>query len=277
MKRLGYVTIIVLLASACGRTGAPPTKCAHAQSTDKNAYSVDGEPIAWREPGLEQRYTAVDFNSVLVTDSAKSANGAWASVTHQSSADFAVMQITYGGLDRYALFGLSRENKLVVELWKLVPADGTIIAQGPVGGDASTQLAPKSFEKTRIFEGAQDHEPVAIEYDPADRYVVCAMRDPQGEVSLSQLDAQNPATPPVPLHDSTAIPELNEVQYAQKFDHAQLGRVFVFGTAFASHERIVLVDTDDNGVFDGAPLVGDDDFFASQGLDHFEDWVNLNR
>ncbi len=54
-------------------------------------------------------------------------------------------------------------------------------------------------------------------------------------------------------------------------------RSFVFGTAFESHKRIMLVDTDNVGVFDGPPLVGDDAFFESQGLDRFEDWISLYR
>jgi len=93
---------------------------------------------------------------------------------------------------------------------------------------------------------------------------------------LLQIDAQDPTTPPLLLYDSSTIPELNDVQYAQKADHALLGRVFKFGTAFASHRRIMLVDANNDGSFDGPPLVGDDEYFASQGLDRYEDWFSLN-
>jgi hypothetical protein len=235
-------------------------------------YMGDGL-TAWRELGFKQHYTAENFNSVLVTDSVQDATGAWQSVTHQSSANFSVLHVASGGLDGYAVFGLTRDKKPVVELWNLVSAAGTVVVQG---GGTPPQLVAKAFQKTGIHEGAPDHKAVAFEYDPAGRYVVCAIRDPQGEVSLTQFDAQSPTTPPVVLYDSTAIPELNEVQYAQKADHALLGRILVFGTAFASHKRIMLVDSDNDGVFDGAPLVGDDDFFASQGLDRYEDWISLN-
>jgi len=240
-------------------------------------YTVGGDLLGWREAGFEQHFTAVNFNSVRVTDSVQDPSGAWQSVTHQSSASFSVLHVASGGLDRYAVFGLMRNKEPVVELWDLVPDEGTVVVQGAVGGATSPQLVPKKFQKTRIFKGAPDQGAVAFEYDPAGRYVVCAIRGPQGEVSLLQIDAQDPAASPVILYDSTAIPELNEVQYAQKADHVLLGRVFKFGTAFASHRRIMLVDTDNDGVFDGAPLVGDDDFFETLGLDVFEDWTSLDH
>ncbi|MEW5749018.1 MAG: hypothetical protein AB1793_09595 [Candidatus Thermoplasmatota archaeon] len=240
-------------------------------------YTEGDGLTAWREPGFEQRYTAENFNSVLVTDSAQDAGGEWQSVTHQSSANFSVLHVASGGRDRYAVLGLTREKEPVVELWNLVSDSGTVVLLGGSGGSIPPQLVPKRFRKTRIFEGVPDQGAVALEYDPAGRYVVCAIRDPQGEVSLVQINAQDLAAPPVVLYDSTAIPELNDLQYAQKGDHVVLGRVFVFGTAFASHRRIMLVDSDNDGVFDGAPLIGDDDFFESLGLDVFEDWTSLDH
>ncbi len=292
MKQLAYVTAAGLLATACGRSDlARTTQTSEAMSEDeaiqlalgsdpslnhqgKQGY-IDGDyPLGWREPGFEQRFTAVNFNSVHVMDSVQDATGAWQSVTHQSSANFSVLHVASGGLDRYAVFGLTRDKKPVVELWNLVAAAGSVVVQG---GGTPPQLVPKAFQKTRIYEGAPDHKAVAFQYDPAGRYVVCAIRNPQGEVSLMQIDAQNPATPPVVLYDSTEIPELNEVQYAQKIDHALLGRVFVFGTALVARKRIMLVDANNDGTFDGPPLVGDDDFFASKGLDRFEDWISLNH
>ncbi|MCC6408702.1 MAG: hypothetical protein IT453_16180 [Planctomycetes bacterium] len=239
---------------------------------------IEGDyPLGWRAPGFKQRFTAVNFNSVLVMDSAQDAGGAWQSVTHQSSANFSVMHVASGALDRFAVFGLTRDKKPVVELWNLVAAAGTVVLHGSSGGTTSPQLVPKGFLKTRIYTGAPNQGAVAFEYDPAARYVVCAIRDPQGEVSLLQINAQNPSTPPVVLCNSTTVPELNDVRYALKADHTALGRVIKFGTAFKSHKRIMLVDASNDGVFDGPPLVGDDAYFAAQGLDTFEDWIDLDH
>jgi hypothetical protein len=294
MKRLASVAAGGLLAIACGTSDAPPTKPASEAMTESEAFQlalesapslynqskqgyIEGDyPLGWREPGFKQHFTAINFNSVRVIDSAQDATGAWQSVTHQSSASFSVLHVASGGLDRYAVFGLTLDKKPVVTLWDLVPKQGTVVVQGAIVGAPPPQLVPKKFQKRRIYEGAPDQGAVAFEYDPAGRYVVCAIRDPQGEVSLMQIDAQNPSAPPVVLYDSTTIPELNEVQYAQKFDHALLGRVFVFGTAFVAHREIWLVDANNDGTFDGPPLVGDDDFFKSQGLDRYEDSISLN-
>lgn len=300
MKRLAYFVLVALVTVGCTGTDAKRTASAQSHyaassecmptdeavrlalqsdasilSQNKRAYMENDEPIAWRASDREQRFTAVNFNSVRVTDSVRNSNGDWQSVAHQGSTNFSLMQITHGGLDRYALSGLTRDGRLVVELWSLVSAQGTVVVQGASGTSTSPQLVAKTFQKTRIIEGAQGHKPVAIEYDPAGRYVVCAIRDPQGQVSLNRLDPRIPASPLTLLHDSTTIPELNGVQYAQKFDHAQLGRILVFGTAFEAHKRIVLVDADNDGVFDGAPIVGDDAFFEAQGLNRFEDYDSL--
>ena len=291
MKQLVFSAVAGLIATACGTSSEPLSEVmteheaiqlalesepSVGQFADQGYTEGDGL-TAWREPGFTQRYTAENFNSVLVIDSAQDASGAWQSVTHQSSANFSVLHVASGGRDRYAVFGLTRDKEPVVALWKLIQVAGAVVIQGGSGGGVPAQLVPKGFQKTRIFEGAPDQGAVAFEYDPAGRYVVCAIRDPQGEVSLLQIDAQNPATPPLVLYDSTTIPELNEVQYAQKGDHNVLGRVFIFGTAFASHKRIMLIDSDNDAVFDGAPLVGDDDFFESLGLDVFEDWTSLDH
>lgn len=295
MKKLTIVTVC-LLGVSCGSNAPLDTTDPRTITEDEAiqialesnsppldqgeaGYITEGELTAWREPGRKQTYTAENFNSVLVTDSVQDASGAWQSVTHQSSANFSVLHVASGGLDRYAVFGLTRDKSPVVELWNLAPAEASIVVQGSLDGYSYTQLdlVAKDFQKTRIFKGGPDSGAVAFEVDPAGRYVVCAIRDPQGEVSLLQIDAQTSAVPPTVLYDSTTIPKLSEVQYAQKADHALLGRVFVFGTAFDARKRIMLVDGDNDGVFDGAPLVGDDSFFSSQGLDRFEDWISLNH
>jgi hypothetical protein len=61
----------------------------------------------------------------------------------------------------------------------------------------------------------------------------------------------------------------------QKADYITLGRVFKFGTDFDNHHQIMLIDANNNGVFEVVPLVGDDDFFSAEGLDHFEDSTSL--
>ena len=71
------------------------------------------DPLGWRAPGFRQRYTAINFNSVVVTDFAEGTGGAWFSVAHQSSATFYVMRVACGGLDRYAVLGLTRDERPV--------------------------------------------------------------------------------------------------------------------------------------------------------------------
>ena len=234
------------------------------------AYVSNEAPRAWSEPGFEQRYTGVDFKSVIVTDRAIASSGEWESVRHESVASFTFMHLAAGTLDRYALLGVSADDEIIVETWTLEAGEETNSISGAL-------LRPKAFKKKRVFQGASRHEPRGIELDPEGRFVLFILRSEQNVTSVYQLDLSHISAGPVELASSSITPELSDVCYVQKFDHVDLGRVYVLGTNFVQHRRVLFIDADNNGIFDGSPLVGDDSFFRSQGLDAYEDWINLDR
>ena len=55
-------------------------------------------------------------------------------------------------------------------------------------------------------------------------------------------------------------------------DHVQLGRVCYLESQIDGNLRILLVDDDNDGTFEGAPLVGSFSYFTQLGLDTYEDW-----
>jgi hypothetical protein len=240
-------------------------------------YIAGDEPLAWKQPGFIQRYTAVNFNSVIVTDFAQLASGEWESLSHQSSASFVLMTLASGSLDDFVLLGFTRDDYIVVERWTLVEGSGSVVTFGGGGTGPSELLRPKVFQKERLFKGAAGQRPVDVEMDPDGRYVVFGTTTSDDFVTIFQLDCTDPNAVPLVLADSSTIPELSDARDIQKFEHVILGRVFVVSTIFSDWQRIVFVDANNDGIFDGSPLVGDDAFFEAQGLDQYEYWINLNR
>jgi hypothetical protein len=232
----------------------------------------DELPLAWRGEGIEQRWTAKDFRTLIVTDLTPKGN-----VTHERTASFTFLHVEPARLDAYDLLGITPDEDLVVVRWTLVPRDGSDLAECAPRASASLRPPPKDFEERRLFQGLRGHAPLGIQGDPRGRFVLFAARDETGVVTAYRIDATTDGHEPVPLTSSLAIPQLADLRYTQKFDHAKLGRVYVLGTSFEDHHRILLVDSDDDGVFERPPLVGDDAFFEQQGLDRYEDWRSLNR
>ena len=232
----------------------------------------DELPLAWRGEGIEQRWTATDFRTLIVTDLTPTGK-----VTHQRTASFTFLHVEPARLDAYDLLGITPERDLVVARWTLVPRNGGDSAEDALGAPASFRPPPKDFEERRLFQGLRGHAPLGIQGDPQGRFVLFAARDEAGVATVYRIDATTDGNEPVALTSSLAIPQLADLRTTQKFDHAKLGRVYVLGTGFEDHHRIVLVDADDDGVFERPPLVGDDAFFEQQGLDRYEDWRSLNR
>jgi hypothetical protein len=237
----------------------------------------DELPLAWRSEGFEQRWTATGFRTLRVTDRVRGITGAWQSITHERGASFTFLHVEPARLDAYDLLGVTPERDLVVVRWTLVPREGGGSAEDAPQAPASRRPPPKDFEERRLFQGLRGHAPLAVQGDPRGRFVLFAARDEAGLVTVYRLDATTDGNEPVALTSSLATPELADLRYTQKFDHALLGRVYVLGTSFEDHHRIVLVDSDDDGVFERPPLVGDDAFFEEQGLGRYEDWRSLTR
>jgi len=232
----------------------------------------DELPLAWRGEGIEQRWTARDFRTLIVTDQTPGGTA-----THQRTASFTFLHVEPARLDAYDLLGVTAEEDLVVVRWTLVPRDAGEDAGDQRAAPASRRPPPKVFEERRLFQGLRGHRPLGIQGDPQGRFVLFAARDEADVVTVYRVDATTDGNEPVALTSSLAIPELADLRTTQKFDHAQLGRVYVLGTSFEDRHRILFVDSDDDGVFERPPLVGDDAFFEEQGLDRYEDWRSLNR
>lgn len=222
----------------------------------RSESSVGEYLVAWQQPGFVQRYGGVNFNSLRVIDEVERASGEWESLVHQGSATFFVWRTKAAGLDEYALIGSARDGDVVIELWTLVGEDGNVVHHGELGATIpSSELEPKRFSKRRIVEGFTGYSAVDVDVDPDLRFVVFLVTAPDGAVEFYQLDLEDPAGAPLMLAESGSIPELGSALRVQRFDHVTLGRVYRVETSRDLDKVILFVDLDNNGQFDGGPLV----------------------
>ncbi len=229
--------------------------------------------LAWRQPGFRQTYTAVNFNTLVVHDAVESSAGEWEPVSHRGNTNFILMDVASAGLDDYVLLGFTRDGDIVIERWVLGLGGGAVVERGRGAALPSPSLAPKEFIKTNLFQGLPEHKPLVIEADPSGRFVIFALRDPGGITTVYQLDCSIPGKSPVALTDSAKIPELGSITSVGKFDHVALGRTYSFDTEAPRPGRVVFIDGNDDAIFDGSPLVGDEAYFRTLGP--WQDWRSL--
>ena len=235
-------------------------------------------PLAWSEGPFRQWYTAKNFNSLTVRETELNDDGdASGTVEYTSSARFTVMRIATGSRDSFTLYGFAQDNELVVEQWEVIPKGQNIVVSGSGVQSGQDELFAKQFDKKRIFKGLAHHLPLAVDADPLGRFVVIVDRSPLGVVSIRQIWATD-GVPPTTLTASDAIPEVLEITSVNKYDHSDLGRVyFCTSDNFIDGHAIMLVDLEDDGNFDGSPIVASYEEFSQRGLIGYDVMRFLNR
>jgi hypothetical protein len=243
---------------------------------DDLALIEDDDPLAWRSNGFRQYFTAKNFNALVVTDVALLDDGSKDSIVHQKSAGFSLMRVAPFRLDDYALFGIARDGDLVVARWQLIAQANSVVVSGTGSGVTNGQLSPKGFHRKRLHKGLAGHLPMGIEAEPEGRYVILVDQAPDGEVFVRHLSLADGSLPTT-VATSQTVPELSTMQYMNKYDHAQLGRIYVLDSSIEVGQRVMFVDSDFDGVLDGSPIAGDHQFFEVNGLANFEDFTELDR
>jgi len=231
--------------------------------------------IGWKSDSLVQKFTGINFNSLRVTDNYLLPDGTTQFVEYLGSARFDVMYVACGGLDHYVLYGPNRAGELVAELWTLEPTTGYAVVQGGTAQGAVPRIVPKEFHRELILRDFVGSEVRGIELDPQGRFAICALRRPDGSGAVYQILIGTGLQPPNLLYDSSSIPELAKVSSIEKGDHALLGRVYQLSTPLDDDAHILLVDANNDGVFDGSPIVGSYDYLDTLQLFNIEDWDPL--
>lgn len=214
-------------------------------------YVSDAPLLAWWEETRLQEYEATDFKDLLVIDRVRrSAEDEWRLFAqHRTEASFTFIHLEACRRDLYTLGGFDSDGRFVLERWELFET-------GPPG--------QKRFEKTRLVTASLGDRFHGLEFDPEGRFVFVLLGTTEA-VSLYRFDARVPldfagGARPTVLVDSTSVPELLTMADPQAGTHLATGkRVLCFTPIdlWSDPAHLMFLDVDNDGTFDGPPLVGD--------------------
>ncbi len=283
---VGFVPItIALLAASCESppsvvrespniVGDPRATDEAERATETNLHGLgylgsDGFTV-WDDTEIRQSYGATNFREVSVLDEyLKAAPGDPASVAHSGASNFDFWCIESAGLDKYCVAGIGASGDFILERWELVPA--TVASRSepaarPLVVTQSGEVLSKDFQKTRIFEGPLGVSVISVGFDPEERFMLALLTDDQGLTTIYKFDNVKGAVP-IPVYDSITYPELATLGHFNRFDHkATLSRVWILSAlSLYGDLQMMMFDDDNDGEFDGEPLIGNDEYFESVG------------
>lgn len=262
---LGACLLLLGFVPACTRDAPGPSALGRSLRVAPAEHLVEGV-WTWIAPTQRQRLHLTDFRDVrLVDERRETADGPWVATSHEARADFDVLWPAAAGAGVLALAGFDAEGALVVERWEL---------RGAPAGDGPGVAGRAPFEITPLYRGPLGDGLHAVGFDHRGRYLLLLVRQGQS-VALQRLE-NRPGAQPERLLDSGSQPELAAMRHLQQLRHARLGITWQLLASPLEELRILLVDGDDDGRLDGAPLVADAARMAELGLEDGADWRPLN-
>jgi hypothetical protein len=241
------------------------------------ASTIGGFGIpSWADPGFRQVYGQSGSREFRVHDSgADPTSDTWQTLVHRERTSFDIHSVGSATKDVFCLAGFASNADFVLERWELVPATGPDSSAPETSAwPRAHGLVHKAFQRTVLHRGPLAKEVVSVEADPEDRFVIAELRADDGTVALYRFACIEAATPEL-LWDSTMLPELEQAESLQRFQHALFGRVWFLSNRTNHQWEIALVDADNDGSFDGPPLVGDPAFFDRIGFGVWDEWDPL--
>lgn len=249
---------------ACTRDVPGPSTFGRSLRVEPADHLVEGV-WTWIAPTQRQRLHLANFRELrLVDERRETADGPWIATSHAARADFDVLWPASAGAGVLALAGFDAEGALVVERWEL---------RGVPTGDGPGGASREPFEITPLFRGPLGDGLHDVGFDHQGRYLLLLVR--QGEsVALQRLE-NRPGARPEKVLDSGRLPELAAMRHVQQLRHVRLGITWQMLDSPLEELRILLVDGDDDGRLDDAPIVADAARMAELGLEDWADWRPL--
>ncbi len=213
---------------------------------------------SWFEPGLKQEYLPIGFEDVRIVEKTLDyGTGVWNSLEIVESSAFPIGAVRSSGKDFWYLTGVDAAGNTVFEQWRLKSGKTGLLGQSP----------KKSIKRTEIFRGLCETI-IDFAVDPERRFLLALGRDTSGVQYLYQL-ALAPGSLPVLILSGIQVQDLNASDFIQRYDHLNLGRMWVIMNEDPGQSPagvIVLLDSNNDGVFDPSPLIGDGIDLYSNGV-----------
>ncbi len=226
----------------------------------------DGPIRVWAQPDFIQGYHLY-YNArklEVVDQRPDPVTGVWQQASYVGFASFKISHAATARDGRFALAGWAgaSDDEFVIERWNLgSPRPPRFM----FGTGTSVPFPVKNLVRTEIYRGPLGVTLRGFEFDAEERYMLAVLEDGAGLVSLYQFPNRANVTPVV-VADSSTYPELASVRHIQKFDHPDGGRQLEAYWEPPSTFSLIFVDADNDGVFDGAPVMGEWSHLESIGL-----------
>lgn len=179
--------------------------------------------------------------------------GEWLAASYVGTAAYKLSGVAPSQEDAWAVAGWSERvaDEFILERWELVVSP----SQQPTGGGGPPPLFPaKHFRRTEIYRGIVQGEFRGLEFDYEARFIYVLLGS-ETTASLLKFDNVANASPQTLATEATQ-PDLVGMHHLQKYEHMSLGRILECSRLFPGYEAVVFVDTNNDGVFDGAPIIG---------------------
>jgi hypothetical protein len=264
-KRVVWTGFLGVVAAGCTSpprsSDSPPRISAETSSPTRIEALSQGcweeGVLSWRQADFVQQYVLNSGGELVVIDDAlDGATGEWTKTAHATEVAFDPFVSASAGRDWFVIGGLDRAtNEMVIERLELA-------------SNVSSPASPpaKAFSRLEIYRGPLSKTLVALGADPNKRFLLL-LTDPSPARRLYQIPMQPNATP-VLLYDAVAQPVLAQAWMLNLLQHVALGRIWLVSgmTDTFTGETMVLVDTDNDGIFEPSPRVGLHEELVASGL-----------
>ena len=244
-----------------------------------DSQGSDEWPLNRRIGDYSQRFSIVNGSAIAVVDEVKGDLGT-ESIAFQCSANYSVRDLDGYATDKFVATGSTSGGQAKVVQYVLVESSGSAVVSGSQGVPSNT-LTAKVFRRVSLYEGELQGAPVSIVGDPDERYALLLTVDENAIRYLYRLSLSSPGDDPELVWDSVGIPALRQMSTLSVQQHTTLGRVVIADPDFdpvtgpATAARAFYVDSNNDGVFDGAPYTVWHSMLEQQDLLDPAEWSHL--
>lgn len=192
---------------------------------------------------------------------------------HKVELDLRPWDVTSAGLDRFAVTGMDGAGGIVVETWTLEDAPALSLKGAPLEADERGPAVARQFRKFRIYEGEPADSVGPLVFDSRARSLLFLTFQGQ-QAELVRLK-NAPGAMPERILDSDECPALLRLEAGNVFYQDGVGTCYEFVPGLQGQitdaPGLLFIDKEDDGAFDGPPLVATSAALAARGIGAFSD------
>ena len=247
---------------------------------------VDGSSFSWgltsyREGDREQKFTiSVEGKPEprgwieVVDEYQRASRKTLVRTAHKAELAFRPWTVASAGMDRFAVAGKDAAGRFVIESWTLADAPSVPLEDAPVEAADRGVAVARQFRRMRIYDGMLGDSISSLVLDSRARSVMVLTQE--GEVRRFVRLENAPGAQPQVILDSLGCPELSHVgEGGDVFFQEGVGTCYELSPGLQGlmdgAASVLFIDRDDDGTFDGPPLIGTTAELEKMGIGAFMD------